>query len=312
MNILKVEHLYKSFKELKAVEDLSLCVEEKDIMGLLGPNGAGKSTTINCILGLLSLDEGSVIFEEKYPMRKWKKNIGYVPQELAIYEDLTAKENVRFFCSLYGFKGKELENKTNAALEFVGLKEVENKKAKTFSGGMKRRLNIACGIAHNPKLIIMDEPTVGIDPQSRNYILNNIKKLNEMGSTIIYTTHYMPEVEELCNKITVIDKGKVITTGTKKEIIEQLGKDIKMKITFKNNFSDSVIEEIEKIPTIDKVTKISDNELQIKHKEDALVLDELMKIISNNNLTITNINQEEPSLEELFLDLTGEDLRDKA
>lgn len=312
MNILKVEHLYKSFKELKAVEDLSLCVEEKDIMGLLGPNGAGKSTTINCILGLLSLDEGSVIFEEKYPMRKWKKNIGYVPQELAIYEDLTAKENVRFFCSLYGFKGKELENKTNAALEFVGLKEVENKKAITFSGGMKRRLNIACGIAHNPKLIIMDEPTVGIDPQSRNYILNNIKKLNEMGSTIIYTTHYMPEVEELCNKITVIDKGKVITTGTKKEIIEQLGKDIKMKITFKNNFSDSVIEEIEKIPTIDKVTKISDNELQIKHKEDALVLDELMKIISNNNLTITNINQEEPSLEELFLDLTGEDLRDKA
>lgn len=312
MNILKVEHLYKSFKELKAVEDLSLCVEEKDIMGLLGPNGAGKSTTINCILGLLSLDEGSVIFEEKYPMRKWKKNIGYVPQELAIYEDLTAKENVRFFCSLYGFKGKELENKTNAALEFVGLKEVENKKAKTFSGGMKRRLNIACGIAHNPKLIIMDEPTVGIDPQSRNYILNNIKKLNEMGSTIIYTTHYMPEVEELCNKITVIDKGKVITTGTKKEIIEQLGKDIKMKITFKNNLSDSVIAEIEKIPTIDKVTKISDNELQIKHKEDALVLDELMKIISNNNLTITNINQEEPSLEELFLDLTGEDLRDKA
>ena len=192
MDILSIQNLKKSFKDMVAVDGLSLSIGEKEVHGILGPNGAGKSTTINCILGLLEYDSGTVSFEDGKSSKKWSKNIGYVPQDLAIYPELTPTENIQFFCSLYGFKGEELKNRTQRALEFVGLTEVKDKKAGEFSGGMKRRLNMACGIAHSPKLIIMDEPTVGIDPQSRNRILENVRALNEAGATILYTTHYMP------------------------------------------------------------------------------------------------------------------------
>ena len=207
MGIVNIENLKKTFADLTAVNGVSFTVEPGEVHGILGPNGAGKSTTINCMTGLLPYDGGQITFENGQSIAKWKKNIGYVPQDLAIYPDLSAEENVRFFCSLYGFKGNELKEKVESALDFVGLLEVKRKKASEYSGGMKRRLNMACGIVHSPKLIIMDEPTVGIDPQSRNRILENVHALNEKGATIIYTTHYMPEVEEICNKITVIDHG---------------------------------------------------------------------------------------------------------
>ena len=223
MNILEITNLKKSFKDMTAVNGLSMTIGKGEVHGILGPNGAGKSTTINCMLGLLDIDDGSIVFEGNKGIGKWSKNIGYVPQDLAIYPELTPTENIRFFCSLYGYSGKELEKRTQDALEFVGLTEVKDKKSGEFSGGMKRRLNLACGIAHSPKLVIMDEPTVGIDPQSRNRILENVRALNEAGATILYTTHYMPEVEEICNKITVIDHGQVIATGTKEEIMELLG-----------------------------------------------------------------------------------------
>ncbi|WP_144560966.1 ABC transporter ATP-binding protein, partial [Bacillus paralicheniformis] len=201
MNVLEIHHLTKKFGDFVAVDNISLSIEEGEIFGLLGANGAGKSTTIHMISSLLRCNEGEILILGKNiaKHRKFAKmNIGIVPQDLAIYEDLTAYENVKFFAGLYGLRGAQLRNRVEEALQFVGLSDKHKSFPKNFSGGMKRRLNIACAIAHRPKLIIMDEPTVGIDPHSRNYILESVKKLNAMGCTIIYTSHYMEEVEEIC------------------------------------------------------------------------------------------------------------------
>lgn len=221
MKIVKMKDVIKRFGDVIALDNVNLEIEEGEIYGLLGPNGAGKTTAISLICGLISFGRGEVYVFDKDIHKDAefiKKNIGIVPQDVAIYGDLTAYENVKFFASLYGLRGRELKESVEMSLEFVGLsdkaKEVPNK----FSGGMKRRLNIACAIAHRPKLIIMDEPTVGIDPQSRNHILESVKKLNEMGSTIIYTSHYMEEVEAICTRISIMDHGKVIAEGTKEEL----------------------------------------------------------------------------------------------
>lgn len=311
MNILEIKNLKKTFKDLTAVDDLSLSISKGDIHGVLGPNGAGKSTTMNCLLGLVTPDSGEVYFGGDKKLKSWKKNIGYVPQELAIYDEMTAEENVKFFCSLYGFSKAKLREKVAEALEFTGLTEVKDKKAGTFSGGMKRRLNIACGIAHNPQLIIMDEPTVGIDPQSRNLILENVKKLNEKGATVIYTTHYMPEVEEICNKITVIDHGKTIAAGTKQEIIEKLGKKIKVTVTYKDGTDrlDAIADTLRKTEGVSSV-KAADSTLIIKHHENVTVMEDIISASVENGAAIVNIVSEEPSLEEVFLTLTGKETRD--
>lgn len=310
MNILEIKNLKKTFKDLTAVDDLSLSISKGDIHGVLGPNGAGKSTTMNCLLGLVTPDSGEVYFGGDKKLKCWKKNIGYVPQELAIYDEMTAEENVKFFCSLYGFSKAKLKEKVAEALEFTGLTEVKDKKAGTFSGGMKRRLNIACGIAHNPQLIIMDEPTVGIDPQSRNLILENVKKLNEKGATVIYTTHYMPEVEEICNKITVIDHGKTIAAGTKQEIIEKLGKKIKVTVTYKDGEGrlDAIADTLRKTEGVSSV-KAADSTLIIKHHENVTVMEDIISASVENGAAIVNIVSEEPSLEEVFLTLTGKETR---
>lgn len=220
MNVLEINNLTKKFGDFVAVDNMSLSIEEGEIFGLLGANGAGKSTTINMISGLFRSNEGEVLILGKNigAFRKHAKmNIGIVPQDLAIYEDLTAYENVKFFAGLYGLRGSLLQERVEEALQFVGLGDKHKSFPKNFSGGMKRRLNIACAIAHRPKLIIMDEPTVGIDPHSRNYILQSVKKLNDMGSTIIYTSHYMEEVEEICTRIAIVDHGKIIAEGTKEQ-----------------------------------------------------------------------------------------------
>lgn len=312
MAILKIENLKKSYKDLTAVNNLSMEVKEGEIHGILGPNGAGKSTTINCILGLVIPDAGKVLFEEKYSIKKWKANVGYVPQELAIYDELTAEENVKFFCSLYGMSASDVKKKTEKALDFVGLTEVKNKKAGTFSGGMKRRLNMACGIAHEPKLIIMDEPTVGIDPQSRNRILENVKKLNEGGATILYTTHYMPEVEEICNRITVVDHGQTVISGTKQDIICKMGKNIQLTITFeeKQEHIDAFVAEMEAISGVKDVC-MEDNVVKMKYPKGVVVMDKVIGTSVAKGMNIINITSEEPSLEEIFLTLTGKELRDE-
>lgn len=228
MNIVNATNLTKKYQDLTAVDHISFQVEKGDIYGFVGPNGAGKSTTINMISGLLIPDTGTILFEGGATFDKWHASIGLVPQDLAIYPDLSAEENISFFASLYGLKGKELKQHVMEALVFAGLEEHKKKRAGKYSGGMKRRLNIACGIVHQPKLIIMDEPTVGIDPQSRNFILDSIRKLSQKGTTVIYTSHYMEEVAEICNKILLIDHGKVIISGGIEEIRNRFSKESKL------------------------------------------------------------------------------------
>lgn len=311
MKIVKIEGLIKRFGDLTAVDNINLYIEEGEIYGLLGPNGAGKSTTINIMCGLLSMDKGKIEVLEKDIVKGayfTKKNIGMVPQDIAIYEDLTAYENVKFFASLYGLKGEELKKRTSEALEFVGLSDRAKQYPKGFSGGMKRRLNIACAIAHRPKLIIMDEPTVGIDPQSRNHILQSVKKLNSMGCTIIYTTHYMEEVEAICTKIGIIDHGKVIAEGTKEEL--------KAIVTDKNSVEVTVdlidkveIEEIKKINGVIDVS-IDEYKIKISSYKEVNNLDKIIIYFTERDIQIQNIETKKPDLETVFLTLTGRKLRD--
>lgn len=311
MALLEIKGLRKAFRDVQAVNGVDLTIGAQEIHGILGPNGAGKSTTIGCLLGLLPYDAGKVVFENGVGIRKWSKNIGYVPQDLAIYPDLTAKENVRFFCSLYGFKGAELDQKVKKALELVGLEDVADKKSGEFSGGMKRRLNLACGIAHSPKLIIMDEPTVGIDPQSRNRILENVKALNQAGATILYTTHYMPEVEEICNKVTIIDHGKVIASGTKSDIIGKLGNDTELILDFGEDADVSAFAENASHMKSVNSAKTEGGKCIIKHSEDDTLLEKLLSMAHQYGLRVRSISEQEASLEEIFLDLTGKALRDE-
>lgn len=222
--LLKVKKLEKSYDGKKVLKGISFNLKKGDILGFLGPNGAGKSTTISLITGLENINKGSVFFEDKdikSNYKKYQRLIGVVPQDLALYMDLDAYSNVSFFCSLYGFKGTELRRRVQESLTFVGLWERRKEKPSKFSGGMKRRLNIACAIAHTPKLLIMDEPTVGIDPQSRNHILETIKTLNKRGTSIIYVSHYMEEVDAICNRIILMDQGKIIEDCKKEELKQQ-------------------------------------------------------------------------------------------
>jgi ABC-2 type transport system ATP-binding protein len=224
-SIITVENLEKSYKSKKVLHNVSFEVNKGEILCFLGPNGAGKSTTINIITGALGYSSGQIKYNGvniHENMTKFKSILGVVPQELALYEDLSAEKNVRFFASLYGLKGKELKEQSKYALQFAGLLDKAGDKVKTFSGGMKRRLNIACAIAHHPEILIMDEPTVGIDPQSRNHILSSIKALRDEGMTILYTTHYMEEVEEISTRIIIMDNGKIIASGTNEELKESI------------------------------------------------------------------------------------------
>lgn len=311
MKIVKIEGLTKKFGNLTAVDNINLNIEEGEIYGLLGPNGAGKSTIINILCGLLTMDKGTIEILGKDIEKNstyTKQNIGVVPQDIAIYEDLTAYENVKFFASLYGLKGSELKEKVEEALKFVGLLDKKKHYPKNFSGGMKRRLNIACAIAHRPKLIIMDEPTVGIDPQSRNHILQSVKKLNTLGCTIIYTTHYMEEVEAICKNIAIIDHGKVIAQGTQEEL-----KSIVTDMNFVELTVDDVdkvnIEELKAIVGIVQI-EIVDEKIKIESKRDVTNLDKIILFFTTNSISIKNIESKNPDLESVFLTLTGRKLRD--
>lgn len=219
--VVKLDGLIKKYDNKPVVDGLTLDIKEGEIFGLLGPNGAGKSTTMNMICSLLKPTAGNIeLFgmDIKKDAKKIKPLIGYIPQDLAIYGNLKAWENVELFTSLYDVKGADLKKAIDDSLEFVELTDRRNSYAKTFSGGMKRRLNIACALGHKPKLLIFDEPTVGIDPQSRNFILEKIKKANSNGTTVIYTSHYMEEVEAVCTRVAIMDNGKIVAIGTKEEL----------------------------------------------------------------------------------------------
>lgn len=219
--ILKTTDLTKKYNNKAVVDNLNIEIHKGEIFGLLGPNGAGKSTTMNMICSIVRPTAGEIELLGKNPWKQKKEvihKIGYIPQELAIHGNLKAWENVELFTSLYGIKGKELKKSVDDSLEYVGLLERKQEFTKNFSGGMKRRLNIACAIGHNPELLIFDEPTVGIDPQSRNFILDKIKESNAKGATVIYTSHYMEEVEAICSRIAIMDNGKIIACGTSQEL----------------------------------------------------------------------------------------------
>ncbi|AJA46491.1 Fe(3+)-transporting ATPase [Clostridium pasteurianum DSM 525 = ATCC 6013] len=309
--ILEVKKLVKRYDDFIAVDNINLSIEEGEIFGLLGPNGAGKTTTINTLIGMTKIDSGEIqIFgmDMKKYERDIKKFIGIVPQDIAVYEDLTAYENLCYFGRLYGLRGKELQYRVDRALEFTGLLDRKKDYPKKFSGGMKRRLNIACAIVHHPKLIIMDEPTVGIDPQSRNHILQSIKKLNEMGATIIYTSHYMEEVEELCTKIVIIDKGRVIAKGTKEELkdLVEINEKIDMELSSVNY---TIVDNIKNLHEVTDCS-INGNRLTVISKKQSNIVGKIINIVLAANSEIISLNVNKPTLESVFLTLTGRKLRE--
>lgn len=311
MNVLELKNLTKKFADFIAVDNISLAIAEGEIFGLLGANGAGKSTTINMIAGLLRCNEGEINILGKNATKNSrfaKMNIGIVPQDLAIYEDLTTEENVKFFAGLYGLRGETLNERVDEALSFVGLRDKQKEYPKNFSGGMKRRLNIACAIAHRPKLIIMDEPTVGIDPQSRNYILQSVRQLNEMGCTIIYTSHYMEEVEEICSRIAIIDHGKVIAEGTKEQLIAIItdSKDVWIEVKATENVKTEQIKEINGVRSV----KREENLIKINSNIEVNNLNQIIQHLINHHIEISSLEEKEPNLETVFLTLTGRNLRD--
>ncbi len=311
MKIVQINNLYKSFGDNVALNNLNLGIDEGEIFGLLGPNGAGKSTTINILSGLLKQDRGSIqIFNQdlKGSLNQIKQKMGIVPQDLAIFEELSAYENVSFFASLYGIEKKERKEKTMRALGFVGLEEKAREKAKTFSGGMKRRLNIACAIAHSPKLIIMDEPTVGIDPQSRNHILNSIRELNHNGATIIYTTHYMEEAELLCNRMAIIDKGYVIASGTTDSLRDIINNKNVVLIGLKD-ISKVDTKALLNIKGVEDI-HFKDNTLQVVSRKEVICLDKIIAYLAGSHAAILDVKMQTPNLEDVFLGLTGRSLRD--
>lgn len=311
MSFIKIRNLVKRYDTNIAVDNISLNIEEGELFGLLGPNGAGKSTTINVICGLLKPNQGEVEIDGmniKDSALEYKSKLGLVPQEIALFDILTAYENVEFFGKLAGLRGKMLSERVDEALEFVGLTDKRKAVPKSFSGGMKRRLNIACAIVHHPGIIIMDEPTVGIDPQSRNHILESVMKLNSMGSTIIYTSHYMEEVEALCSRIAIMDHGKLIATGSKEELKKLVGREERIMIDVAD-ISYSSLEEIKAVRGI-RGAEYKGNILEIVTANSQVLLQDILFILSKNGIRIKGINLEEPDLETVFLSLTGRKLRD--
>ena len=306
-----MKHLTKEYKNLKSVDNLSFEVHEGEILGLLGPNGSGKSTTINCILSLLNFSKGKIkIFNKDMTPDSYdlKKEIGVVFQEVAVFEELTVYDNIDYFCGLY-IKDKNLRKTyIEDAIELVRLEEFKNFYPKQLSGGLLRRLNIACGIAHKPKIIFLDEPTVAVDPQSRNNILDGIKTLRDNGATIIYTTHYMEEVEILCDRVIILDKGKIIATGSCDEL--KALSDIEEKISLEiMNLDNKYVEEISKHKNVDEVL-YSNNTLVITYKKGKNNLLELMEYLKKERIKYNNIFVERPTLNDVFLSLTGKELRD--
>jgi ABC-2 type transport system ATP-binding protein len=309
--IVKIENLVKRYGDLIVLDHLNIEINEGEIFGLLGPNGSGKTTAINCLLSLLTFDKGNIeIFgkEMKPAAYDIKHNIGIVMQNVAVFDELTVYENIDYFCGLYVTDKKKRKELVEQAIDFVALKDFVKFYPKKLSGGLLRRLNIACGIAHKPKLIILDEPTVAVDPQSRNNILEGIKRLNAEGATIIYTSHYMEEIEQLCSRVAILDKGKVIASGTKEEVkgMIALGEKIVVEIF---NINEDHLAKIREIPNVIDVD-LKENILTIRQKNGASNLVNIMSFIADNDISYGKIYSELPTLNDVFLEITGKELRD--
>ncbi|TXK85777.1 ABC transporter ATP-binding protein [Paenibacillus sp. N3.4] len=311
MSFVQLKGVVKKYNNHISVDHLNLSIQEGEVFGLLGPNGAGKSTTIKMLSGLLKIDQGEMFVDGLSVAgntMEVKRRIGLVPQDLAIFENLTAKENVTFFAKLYGLRGQLLKARVEEALEFVGLADRAKDKPSSFSGGMKRRLNIACAVMHHPKLIIMDEPTVGIDPQSRNHILESVRTLNRMGSTIIYTSHYMEEVAAISTRVGILDHGHLIACGTQEELRGKVAQDNKIIIQVVGLIP-AAVEELRDHPRIKQVT-VQEQTLELLVGPSQTFLQDILFILSKHEVKIQSLTQVEPDLEALFLSLTGRTLRD--
>jgi ABC-2 type transport system ATP-binding protein len=309
--VVKVKNLVKRYGDLIALDHLSFSVKEGEVFGLLGPNGSGKTTAINCILSLLKYDKGEIeVFGQPMAPDAYqiKSNIGIVMQNVAVYNELTVYENIDYFCGLY-VQDKNLRKiLVNEAINFVGLGEFKKFYPKKLSGGLLRRLNIACGIAHKPKLIILDEPTVAVDPQSRNKILDGILELNKQGATIIYTSHYMEEVEQICSRIMILDKGKAIATGSKEELKAMIA--LGEKITVESyGISQEQLSAIRRLPNIVSVD-YNNQMLVVKSSKGKHNLETVLDFIKKENIQFGKIYSEMPTLNDVFLEITGKDLRD--
>ncbi|MBP5418048.1 MAG: ABC transporter ATP-binding protein [Clostridiales bacterium] len=308
--IIKVDGLVKRYKELIAVDNFSMTVNEGEILGLLGPNGSGKSTTINCILSLLEYDKGTITIHGKEMSPKaydLKSEIGVVPQEVSVFEELTVYENIDFFCGLYITDKNERKKRVQEAIDFVELNDFKKFRPKKLSGGLKRRLNIACGIAHKPKIIFFDEPTVAVDPQSRNKILEGIEKLRKDGATIIYTSHYMEEVEQIADRIIIIDKGQLIAEGTVDELKSMIKKSEIIRIEAKGISE----EDVEKIRKLDNIFGVDYDGKMLKIEAgNGNNVVKVISILQDKGYRIKNIYSEQPTLNDVFLEMTGKELRD--
>lgn len=310
--MLEVNGLSKTFKDVVAVNGVNLSLQAGESVGLLGPNGAGKSTTISMMATVLQPSAGGVYYNGQDSLKHTqalRKDLGVVPQDIALYEELTAYENLQFFGRLYGMKGKVLKDKINEVLDLVGLADRKKHRIKTYSGGMKRRINIAASLLHNPKVLIMDEPTVGIDPQSRSYILALIRKLNqEQNMTVLYTSHYMEEVEKLCDRIYVMDHGQIIAEGTKEALTALLSDEETVIIEThdkKDAFKAALVED----GLIKQVIETQTGYKVIADKTDAL-LGNVFELAKTHQVAVRTLSIQTPTLEDVFLHLTGRKLRD--
>ncbi|GFP78159.1 ABC transporter ATP-binding protein [Clostridium fungisolvens] len=312
MNIVEVNNITKRFNDKLVLDNVSFSIKKGEIFGLLGPNGAGKSTLINLMVGLLKMDKGQVLIggnDISKETIKAKERIGLVPQEIALFEGLNAKENLEYWGGLYGLRGKMLKDRIDEAIEISALKDHLKNPVKKYSGGMKRRLNIAAAMMHHPEVLIMDEPTVGVDPQSRNHIFEVVKKMNkEYSTSIIYTSHYMEEVELLCDNILILDLGKEVAFGNKEELKRMIISDKVIKIKAQGRLEELAFA-IKKLPNI-RGTEVLGDEIKVICNE-ALTINEILDVIAEYKVAVRNIGIEEPNLEEVFLTLTGKNLRDE-
>ncbi len=309
--MLRVENLYKSFNHVKAVEGVSFEVSGGQVFGLLGPNGAGKSTTISVISTLLEPDSGEVFLESKSILSNpeiIRKNLGVVPQDIALYPTLSGYENLSFWGSVYGLRGAELKKRIAEVSDVIGLNGRLKDRVDKYSGGMKRRINIGAALLHKPEILIMDEPTVGIDPQSRNHILDTVLELNRQGMTIIYTSHYMEEVEYLCNEICIMDEGRIIASGNKQELIDLVKEKTQINIKL-NTMNDSVLSALKEIKGVYE-GRLNEDMIVLFVSGSTALTAEIIAKITENGWFIESIDVKKPNLEAVFLHLTGKALRD--